>query len=316
MSMLFVDDELDRKLPEASCPRCQCISNMSTTSNIVWYHHRHSSSLIIQRLVANAYSSPTCGISYRRIIEIDDTSDVDFVMPTQPAPRKKRRLERIKQARRRHVSSDGPRHKYAGMQDETKKQKQTQSSDQSFDQLHHFKRIRLIRLEIPSSIHASNLTSSAVPSPEMNSSETVRVPEQQPRYLPAHTPNFTKKPSTELDVKGTTNDIQEALTVPLSSEPSQAANLIKDGVDAGSAGQSSLHSSVLDYQYDSGRRYHAYKAGWYLLPNDETQQVIDDLFHAVILEITSNNLFHAPLINPRKVLDVGCGTGVWSIDSK
>jgi len=32
---------------------------------------------------------------------------------------------------------------------------------------------------------------------------------------------------------------------------------------------SSLTSSILEYEYENGRRYHAYKAGSYPLPNDE-----------------------------------------------
>lgn len=39
----------------------------------------------------------------------------------------------------------------------------------------------------------------------------------------------------------------------------------------------SLASSVLHYQYENGRRYHAYKEGEYLLPNDEREQERLDL---------------------------------------
>lgn len=35
----------------------------------------------------------------------------------------------------------------------------------------------------------------------------------------------------------------------------------------------SLKSSVLNYKYRNGRRYHAYREGEYLLPNDEAEQV-------------------------------------------
>jgi hypothetical protein len=34
----------------------------------------------------------------------------------------------------------------------------------------------------------------------------------------------------------------------------------------------SLASSILNYQYENGRRYHAYRAGSYAMPNDETEQ--------------------------------------------
>ena len=32
---------------------------------------------------------------------------------------------------------------------------------------------------------------------------------------------------------------------------------------------SSITSSVVDYEYENGRRYHGYKAGSYAVPNDE-----------------------------------------------
>jgi hypothetical protein len=34
----------------------------------------------------------------------------------------------------------------------------------------------------------------------------------------------------------------------------------------------SLASTIFEYQYENGRRYHAYKAGTYAIPNDETEQ--------------------------------------------
>jgi hypothetical protein len=34
----------------------------------------------------------------------------------------------------------------------------------------------------------------------------------------------------------------------------------------------SLASTIFAHEYENGRRYHAYKAGTYALPNDETEQ--------------------------------------------
>jgi hypothetical protein len=34
----------------------------------------------------------------------------------------------------------------------------------------------------------------------------------------------------------------------------------------------SLSSTIFDYEYENGRRYHGYKAGAYAIPNDETEQ--------------------------------------------
>lgn len=114
----------------------------------------------------------------------------------------------------------------------------------------------------------------------------------------------------------------------------------------------SLSASVLDYEYENGRRYHGYKAGrmWtlslchsdgltletdYPIPNDEAsfvaqcltvyrfltqapfhQSELDrlDLQHHLLTVLFGGNLHFAPLKEPRKILDLGTGTGIWAID--
>lgn len=53
--------------------------------------------------------------------------------------------------------------------------------------------------------------------------------------------------------------------------------------ELGSTTSTSIVSSIRDYEYANGRRYHAYKRGAYLLPNDETEQDRLDLLHHVFL---------------------------------
>lgn len=79
-------------------------------------------------------------------------------------------------------------------------------------------------------------------------------------------------------------------------------------------------------------RFPAYKDGKYIFPNDEvsisptsafdlnvsdqTQREADrlDLQHHLLRITYANKLFFAPLVNPRRVLDVGTGTGIWAVD--
>ncbi|KAI5778482.1 S-adenosyl-L-methionine-dependent methyltransferase [Geopyxis carbonaria] len=77
----------------------------------------------------------------------------------------------------------------------------------------------------------------------------------------------------------------------------------------------SLESQVRDYVYENGRRFHGYKAGKYVLPNDETEQDRLDLLHHIYLMVLGGDL-HLPKINPnpQAILDVGTGTGIWAID--
>ncbi|KAI8650706.1 hypothetical protein NCS57_01405100 [Fusarium keratoplasticum] len=78
----------------------------------------------------------------------------------------------------------------------------------------------------------------------------------------------------------------------------------------------SLRTSILNYKWENGRRYHAYNDGAYWGPNDERQQEAEDLMHEMYRIILDGNLYAAPLgENPQRVLDVGCGTGIWAIPS-
>ncbi|KAL8961218.1 MAG: hypothetical protein Q9193_002190, partial [Seirophora villosa] len=76
----------------------------------------------------------------------------------------------------------------------------------------------------------------------------------------------------------------------------------------------SITASVLDYEFENGRRYHAYKAGSYPLPNDEPELERIDIKHHVTLLLSGGNLHLAPLVNPKRILDIGTGTGIWAIE--
>ncbi|OJJ43882.1 hypothetical protein ASPZODRAFT_135918 [Penicilliopsis zonata CBS 506.65] len=77
----------------------------------------------------------------------------------------------------------------------------------------------------------------------------------------------------------------------------------------------SLKSSVLNYEYDNGRRYQSYRRGEYLFPNDEVEQDRMDLLHHIYGMIFGGSLHLAPLKNVTgRVLDLGTGTGIWAID--
>lgn len=74
-------------------------------------------------------------------------------------------------------------------------------------------------------------------------------------------------------------------------------------------------NGVWEHVYENGRRYHLYKYGRYPIPNDETEQQREDMKHAMMLELTDGKLYHAPIGNdPRKIIDIGTGTGIWAIE--
>lgn len=79
----------------------------------------------------------------------------------------------------------------------------------------------------------------------------------------------------------------------------------------------SIGSSILKNRTENGRTYHSYKAGKYILPNDEGENSRLDLQHHIYSLAYGGKLFLCPIDKDYKVhrvLDVGTGTGIWAID--
>ncbi|KAK4105717.1 S-adenosyl-L-methionine-dependent methyltransferase [Parathielavia hyrcaniae] len=74
--------------------------------------------------------------------------------------------------------------------------------------------------------------------------------------------------------------------------------------------------SYQEVYYENGRWYGTFKKGKYMFPIDENELERLDVFHKVFSVARDEVLHSAPLHNPDnpRVLDVGCGTGIWSID--
>ena len=96
-----------------------------------------------------------------------------------------------------------------------------------------------------------------------------------------------------------------------------------DGFDDGyqtdnnSTGTTSLSSSVRDYTFENGRRYHKFREGRYAFPNDEGEQEREDMKHAMIVNLCGGKLHFAPIgDDPQNIIDLGTGTGIWCMDSR
>ncbi|KAB8075865.1 S-adenosyl-L-methionine-dependent methyltransferase [Aspergillus leporis] len=76
----------------------------------------------------------------------------------------------------------------------------------------------------------------------------------------------------------------------------------------------SLRSSIADYIYENGRRYHAYHAGSYWGSNDDKSIDAMEICHHLYRLLLHDQLYLAPIKNPGRVLDVGTGTGSWATD--
>ncbi|KFY73664.1 hypothetical protein V499_06266 [Pseudogymnoascus sp. VKM F-103] len=88
------------------------------------------------------------------------------------------------------------------------------------------------------------------------------------------------------------------------------------GSSAGGSAFTSITSSVLRGEVaEGGRTYAVYGKEEYGLPMDDTELNRLDMSHAKYYGLLEKKRFLAPIgDSPQKILDLGCGTGIWCID--
>ncbi|KAI5357521.1 Putative S-adenosyl-L-methionine-dependent methyltransferase [Septoria linicola] len=85
--------------------------------------------------------------------------------------------------------------------------------------------------------------------------------------------------------------------------------------DSLASSHTSLSSAITRYQYENGRRYHAYQAGKYHFPNDEKELERMDIEHHNQKLQLDGRLHLCPLVDdPKEILDLGTGTGIWAME--
>lgn len=86
--------------------------------------------------------------------------------------------------------------------------------------------------------------------------------------------------------------------------------------DDSASSTASLTASILEYRTVHGRTYHSERGNaqsWN--PNDALHDESMDILHHVSTLMQHGKIYLAPIKdNIQKVLDVGCGTGIWAID--
>jgi hypothetical protein len=87
-------------------------------------------------------------------------------------------------------------------------------------------------------------------------------------------------------------------------------------VDWEHVGRHPIGSSIIDASSvgdEPGRTFHGYREGKCFLPNDAAEQDRLDLQHAVFLHLFGQQLYRAPLQDPKFVIDIATGTGIWAM---
>ncbi|KAI2469739.1 S-adenosyl-L-methionine-dependent methyltransferase [Annulohypoxylon bovei var. microspora] len=84
--------------------------------------------------------------------------------------------------------------------------------------------------------------------------------------------------------------------------------------DTATTASTSVSSSIWDFSFENGRRYHKFREGRYNFPNDDVEQEREDMKHAM-LKLLCQRLHFAPIENSaHEILDLGTGTGIWAIE--
>jgi hypothetical protein len=177
-------------------------------------------------------------------------------------------------------------------------------------------------------IHEQIKTRGKTPEPDViNAALATTSPKLSFGRSPVASPRIsnTTVPSTTTTTTTTTapsDNMSEFTSRPPSGSSDPASQLIVDDEDAASGDvasnpaalmaehqPASMTSSVRDHVFEGGLRYHAYRAGKYAFPNDETEQNRDDMKHTMTLMLCNWQYFYAPveeaLERGAEVLDLG-----------
>ncbi|KAK1514577.1 TAM domain methyltransferase [Colletotrichum costaricense] len=84
--------------------------------------------------------------------------------------------------------------------------------------------------------------------------------------------------------------VSPAAAIVAEEDPDPSTDGYETGSDGSSNASTSLSSSVRDYEWENKRRYHKFKQGRYLCPNDEPEQDREDMKHALVVHICDGDL--------------------------
>lgn len=160
----------------------------------------------------------------------------------------------------------------------------------------------------------------ATTSENTSDSATTRPKSKSPRNSPTTIPYIQLTPEEQAvqDIENiaAVQQAQEEIDIDSSSDGHSVSGESGYETDSLQSASTSLGSSVRNYAWEHGRRYHRFREGVYNFPNDDSEQDREDMKHAMMVNLCQQ-LHFAPIgPDPQNILDMGTGTGIWAIESK
>lgn len=136
---------------------------------------------------------------------------------------------------------------------------------------------------------ASASASTSAPAPSESQSQHARSSSRSP-YSPHHSPSDPSIPPTADQLAAAA----DAADAPLQAENGIAVDTDPDPdpfsddgyeTDSNLSASTSLASSIYNYAYENGRRYHKFREGTYNFPNDDAEQEREDMKHGMVVNL-------------------------------
>ncbi|TVY38586.1 Secondary metabolism regulator [Lachnellula occidentalis] len=160
----------------------------------------------------------------------------------------------------------------------------------------------------------------ATTSQDTSDSATTRAKSKSPTNIPTtlpiqHTPETPEQQAAQdIENIAAVQQAQDVIDIDSSTDAHSAYGESGYGTDSLLSASTSLASSVRNYAWENGRRYHRYREGEYPFPNDDSEQEREDMKHAMMVKLCQT-LHFAPIgPDPQNILDIGTGTGIWAIE--
>lgn len=153
------------------------------------------------------------------------------------------------------------------------------------------------KISTEDAIAEASTSASASASPPAASESQSPQPRSSPRlYSPLQSPSDPPIPLTAEQVAAAAEAAQDAADAPLQAEngiafdtdPSTNGDPFSDDgyeTDSNLSASTSLASSVYNYAYENGRRYHKFREGTYNFPNDDAEQEREDMKHGMVVNL-------------------------------